>query len=375
MFVLEVRTAEETGSIVTRGRFQTELVAVEAAVKDSRRWPGGWAYFDFHIDGRGPRRRRLPCPRRPPATPATPPTARSSRPSPSSIRRCSRWLRRRAARAIGAPPRAAAPRMAPSTCGPPSISTMRADSGLDAAEVLAERLPRDLRERAGQLHAGRPAADDDERQQPALRRRIRFALGRFERQQHPPPHLQRIVERLEPRRARRPTPDARSRRARRRPRGPDSRTGSGRRRSIEHALARGSIGAHLREQHLDVFLVAEDPADRRRDVARRQRCRRHLVQQRLEQVIVVAIEQRDAHVARRRARARRSSPPNPPPTMTTRGTASRVLGFPSSTVSVSCIPMATPGEPDRRPRRRSADRRRSSRPRARSIAPTRAASP
>ena len=32
----------------------------------------------------------------------------------------------------------------------------------------------------------------------------RFALGRLERQQHPPPHLERIVERLEPGRARRP---------------------------------------------------------------------------------------------------------------------------------------------------------------------------
>jgi hypothetical protein len=54
MFVLEIRTAEETGSIVTRGRYQTELVGVEAAVKDSRRWPKGWGYFDFAIDGRGP---------------------------------------------------------------------------------------------------------------------------------------------------------------------------------------------------------------------------------------------------------------------------------------------------------------------------------
>ena len=56
MFILEVRTAEETGSIVTRGRFQTELVAVEALVKDSQRWPGGWGFFDFQIDGRGPTR-------------------------------------------------------------------------------------------------------------------------------------------------------------------------------------------------------------------------------------------------------------------------------------------------------------------------------
>jgi hypothetical protein len=55
MFVLEIRNAEETGSIVTRGRYQTELVAIEAAVKDTRRWPGGWGYFDFPIDGSGPR--------------------------------------------------------------------------------------------------------------------------------------------------------------------------------------------------------------------------------------------------------------------------------------------------------------------------------
>ena len=68
---------------------------------------------------------------------------------------------------------------------------------MDAAEVLAQRLPRDLGERAGQLDAGRPAADDDERQQPPLPAGVGFALGRFERQQHPPPHLERIVERLE----------------------------------------------------------------------------------------------------------------------------------------------------------------------------------
>jgi hypothetical protein len=55
MFVLEIRTAEETGSIVTRGRYQTELVGIEAAVKDTARFGGGgWAYFDFAIDGEGP---------------------------------------------------------------------------------------------------------------------------------------------------------------------------------------------------------------------------------------------------------------------------------------------------------------------------------
>jgi len=54
MFVLEIRTAEETGSIVTRGRFQTELLGIEAAVKDSHRFEGGWGYFGFDSDGSGP---------------------------------------------------------------------------------------------------------------------------------------------------------------------------------------------------------------------------------------------------------------------------------------------------------------------------------
>ena len=41
--------------------------------------------------------------------------------------------------------------------------------------------------------------------------------------------------------------------------------------------------------------MPEDPADRRRDVAGRQRRGRHLVEQRLEEMVVMPIEQRDAH--------------------------------------------------------------------------------
>ena len=43
--------------------------------------------------------------------------------------------------------------------------------GPDVAEVLPQRLPRDLGERAGELDAGRAAADDHEGQQPPLRGR------------------------------------------------------------------------------------------------------------------------------------------------------------------------------------------------------------
>ena len=88
--------------------------------------------------------------------------------------------------------------------------------GLDVPEVLPQRVPCDFGERAGQLDAGRPAADDDEGQQTPLAHRIALPLCRFERQQHPPPHLERIVERLEARAREPPIPDARNRSASRR---------------------------------------------------------------------------------------------------------------------------------------------------------------
>lgn len=46
IFVLEIRAAATEVSINRAGRFQTELVALEAEVKDSR-FPDGWAFFDF----------------------------------------------------------------------------------------------------------------------------------------------------------------------------------------------------------------------------------------------------------------------------------------------------------------------------------------
>jgi hypothetical protein len=49
--VLEVRGATEKGSINKRGKFQTgELMGIEVHVKDTKRFTGGWAFFNF----RGP---------------------------------------------------------------------------------------------------------------------------------------------------------------------------------------------------------------------------------------------------------------------------------------------------------------------------------
>src|SRR4051812_43503900 len=70
---------------------------------------------------------------------------------------------------------------------------------LDVAEVLAQRLACDLRQRAGELDAGGPAADDHERRQPALRVGVRLALCRLVGEQHLPPDLQRIVQALQAR--------------------------------------------------------------------------------------------------------------------------------------------------------------------------------
>jgi len=47
MFVLEIRYSTSQGSINKGGYYQTDVAAVEVAVKDSKRFSTGWAYFDF----------------------------------------------------------------------------------------------------------------------------------------------------------------------------------------------------------------------------------------------------------------------------------------------------------------------------------------
>lgn len=49
VLILEIRESESKGSINRHGHYQANLVAVEANVKDSRRFAksGGWAFFDL----------------------------------------------------------------------------------------------------------------------------------------------------------------------------------------------------------------------------------------------------------------------------------------------------------------------------------------
>jgi len=82
LFVLEIRNAASEGSINHSGHYQTDLVAIEANVKDAR-LPGGWGFSTSAAS----KAAWLRCRRQPRATRATRPTARSNTRSSSSILR------------------------------------------------------------------------------------------------------------------------------------------------------------------------------------------------------------------------------------------------------------------------------------------------
>src|SRR5918994_3862701 len=52
MFVLELRGTETQRPPNNRGYFQTDLHGIEVSVKDSSRFDGRWAYFDFGMDSK-----------------------------------------------------------------------------------------------------------------------------------------------------------------------------------------------------------------------------------------------------------------------------------------------------------------------------------
>ena len=68
---------------------------------------------------------------------------------------------------------------------------------VDGAELVAQRVARDLGQRARQLDAGRPAAHHDEGQQLVAPRRIRLAFRPLERQQHAAADRDGVLQRLQ----------------------------------------------------------------------------------------------------------------------------------------------------------------------------------
>ena len=57
LLLLEVRAAQSKGSINNGGHFQSDLVGIEAEVKDESRFPGKWAFFGL---GRGTSGKQIP---------------------------------------------------------------------------------------------------------------------------------------------------------------------------------------------------------------------------------------------------------------------------------------------------------------------------
>ena len=159
---------------------------------------------------------------------------------------------------------------------------------------MAQGIVGDLAERPGQLDAGGPAAHDDEGEPLALYRRVAFPLGRFEGEQHAPTDLERVGDRLEPGRVGGPLlvaevgmPDAG---------GDDEAVVCHPAAVLEADATAGGIEVHgLAEQDLDVGLAAQERPQRLGDLGGRQRSGGDLVEQRREQVVVVAVDEGDAH--------------------------------------------------------------------------------
>ncbi len=117
---------------------------------------------------------------------------------------CSSGRRPRAARA-GAAPTPTGPADRAAGRGPCASTRMiRASAGRIAAEIALERVARDLAEGAGELDAGRAAADEHERHPFAAAFRVGLAFGGLERDEDPPADLGRVLDGLEARGERRP---------------------------------------------------------------------------------------------------------------------------------------------------------------------------
>jgi hypothetical protein len=62
VMILEIASSEQKNEPGLTGSFQKQFVALEASVKDSSRFEGGWAYFSFDEPGGTPKDKARPFP-------------------------------------------------------------------------------------------------------------------------------------------------------------------------------------------------------------------------------------------------------------------------------------------------------------------------
>ena len=86
MFVLEIRSSTGQGSINNGGHYQTGIRAIEAEVKDEKRFPQKWAFFPF-----GDKQQATALPAASSCNACHDQNAAVETPSYSSIPRCSKW--------------------------------------------------------------------------------------------------------------------------------------------------------------------------------------------------------------------------------------------------------------------------------------------
>jgi hypothetical protein len=162
---------------------------------------------------------------------------------------------------------------------------------VEGAELAHERAARDVSQRAGQFHAGRPAAHDDEREPRSPDGRVAFALGRFERREDTASDLGGVFDELESRRESSPLVVAEI----------EVIAAGGDHEGVVFEFAVGKDEPSVFEievgrfgqEDLSVLLPFENGSQGRGDVGRRQAAGGHLVEQRLEQVEVAAVDQFD----------------------------------------------------------------------------------
>jgi len=171
-------------------------------------------------------------------------------------------------------------------------------AGVDVAEVLAQRATGQLRDLTGHLHAGGPRADDDERHQPVDLLGRAGQLGPLERPEDPAAQLEGVVDRLHPGGELRELVVAEvglpgTRRD-------EQGVVGGDRLAVEHAGGDGPGGQvdvrDVAEEDPGVALVREHLTGRGRDLSLGEDAGRHLVEQRLEQVVGCLRDQRDVDV-------------------------------------------------------------------------------
>ena len=168
----------------------------------------------------------------------------------------------------------------------------------------------DLAERAGELDAGRAAADDHERHPRRAPSRVGLALGGLEGDEDPAADLGGVLDGLEPGRDGRPlrvvevgVVGA----------GRDDERVVGDRAAVgQQDLAPLGVDADgLAQDDRRVALLAQDGAQRLGDVAGRQRAGRDLVEQRLEEVEVAPVDERQPDLGVDAEAARRVQPGEP----------------------------------------------------------------